>query len=105
MTDNLKRKRSPTGLGGNFKHLKKTDSDKRSRSELIEINSDNSQSDNDSLSDAFSDLSSDDSEYSDNEAQMTDDERHLPRPQKRRTNRELQVTGSNNINVSTDELE
>lgn len=93
----MKRKEPPTRLRDNFKHLKKTDSDKRGRSELIEINSDDDSQSNDLLSD--------DSEYSDNEEQMTDDERHLPRPQKRRTNGELQVTGSNNINVSTDEIE
>ncbi|KAF4960343.1 hypothetical protein FGADI_990 [Fusarium gaditjirri] len=96
MTDSKKRKKSPTRLRGNSKHLKKTDTDKRSRSELIEINSDD-----DSQSDAFND----ESEYSDNEEQMTDDERHLPRPQKRTTDRELEVTGSNNINLPTDELQ
>ncbi|KAG5763011.1 hypothetical protein H9Q72_008881 [Fusarium xylarioides] len=106
MTDNMKRKKSPTRLRSNAKHLKKTDSDKRGRSELIELNSDDgSQSNNDSLIDASSDISNDDSEYSDNAEQMTDDERHLPRPQKRRINEELQVTDSNNIDVSTDELE
>ncbi|KAI1014372.1 hypothetical protein LB504_012099 [Fusarium proliferatum] len=95
MTDDKKRKKQPTRLGGNSKHLK-TDTVKRSRSELIEITSDN-----DSQSDAFSD----ESEYLDNEEQLTDDERHLPRPQKRTTDGKSKAAGSSNTNRPTDELE
>ncbi|KAL5586651.1 hypothetical protein FOBRF1_016521 [Fusarium oxysporum] len=107
MADSKKRKKPPTKRGGNPKQLKKTNTDKKGRSEPIEINSDD-ESLSDESSDALNDLLdelSDEPENSDDEEQKTDDEKHLPRPPKKTTDGELKVTGSKKITHPTDELE
>ncbi|KAF5710890.1 hypothetical protein FMUND_9241 [Fusarium mundagurra] len=126
-TDSKKRKVPPTRRSGSRKQLK-TNTDKKAPSTPIEINSDDesesdgsSDSDSDSLlaeldlskeqsdkpesSYNESESSDDESENSDNEEQKTDDERHLPRPPKRRTDKQLKVTGSKKITYPADELE
>ncbi|KAL5591449.1 hypothetical protein FOVSG1_010338 [Fusarium oxysporum f. sp. vasinfectum] len=112
MADSKKRKKPPTKRGGNPKQLKKTNTDKKGRSEPIEINSDDESlsdesSDSGGSSDALNDLLdelSDEPENSDDEEQKTDDEKHLPRPPKT-TDGELKVTGSKKITHPTDEEE
>ncbi|EMT74245.1 hypothetical protein FOC4_g10002726 [Fusarium odoratissimum] len=107
MADSKKRKKPPTKRGGNPKQLKKTNTDKKGRSEPIEINSDD-ESLSDESSDALNDLLdelSDEPENSDDEEQKTDDEKHLPRPPKKTTDGELKVTGSKKITHPTDEEE
>ncbi|KAF4503588.1 hypothetical protein FAGAP_137 [Fusarium agapanthi] len=111
MADSKKRRKPPTKRGGNPKQLKKTNTDKKRRSEPIEINSDNESSDSNGSSEALNDLycelsfKPDDSESSDDEEQKTDDERHLPRPPRNKPDKELKVTGSKNVDLPTDELE
>ncbi|KAF5682422.1 hypothetical protein FDENT_7666 [Fusarium denticulatum] len=118
-TDEKKRKVSPKIQNGNRKQLK-TNTDKNAPSAPIQINSDGESesdgpSDSDSLLDKLAECSNeqgdelessgDESENSDNEGQKTNDERHLPRPPKTRTDKELKVTRSNRITHPEDELE
>ncbi|KAF5552893.1 hypothetical protein FMEXI_2673 [Fusarium mexicanum] len=105
MVDSKKRQKPPTKRGGNFKPIKKTNADKKRRSEPIEIDSDNESSE--ALSDRYGELSyePENSESSDDGEQKTDDERHLPRPPRNKPDKELRVTGSKNDDLPTDELE
>ncbi|RBQ71032.1 hypothetical protein FVER14953_13632 [Fusarium verticillioides] len=124
-TDGKKRKKPPTCQKGNPKHSKKTGTDKKSRSEPIEITSDDeSDSDNVSQSDSInnlldelsgtvnklvndenSDNENSDDENSDDEEQMTDDEKHLPRSQKRTTAGKPKAKGFKKGKLPTDEPE
>ncbi|KAG5749124.1 hypothetical protein H9Q70_008217 [Fusarium xylarioides] len=125
-TDSKKRKVPPTRRSSNRKQLKTT-TDNNTPSTTIEINSDDESesdgpSDSDSLLEKFAEYaneqgdepesSNDESESSDNESessddeeQKTDDEQHLPKPPKRRTDKELKVTRSKKIICPTDELQ
>ncbi|KAF5981300.1 hypothetical protein FBULB1_4866 [Fusarium bulbicola] len=105
MADSKKRQKPPTKRGGNFKQRKKTNADKKRRSEPIEIDSDNESSE--ALSDLYGELSyePENSESSDDGEQKTDDERHLPRPPRNKPDKELKVTGSKNVDLPADELE
>ncbi|RKK79452.1 hypothetical protein BFJ69_g4880 [Fusarium oxysporum] len=96
-----KRKTPPTQLGSHPKHQKKAKTVKKGRPKVIRITSDESSG----LSSNDVDDPWDNTDFQEVEGQMTDDEMHLTKAQGKKSDKEVNVTGSKKVFVETDEPE
>lgn len=96
-----KRKTPPTKLGSHPKHQKKAKTVKKGRPKVIGITSDESSG----LSSNEVDDPWDNTDSQEVEGQMTDDEMHLTKAQGKKSDKEVNVTGSKKALVKTIEPE